>query len=175
MQSIKDWLKKNTATLKVISAIAAVVLAQFGIQFVLTPENVTVIIPIEGGSPAIVEAAGPGPVQGRLFDRYFYTLARVKAAEQLKRDQKIGFVEAYSKCRKVADTDIDAFALKAGITPSEGLGDGTLLKKIIDWFSNPENQAKLKALIEFIIAMVMMFAQADPAATWATSLAHWNC
>lgn len=175
MQRIKDWLKKNTGTFKVLAAIAAIVLAQYGIQLVVTPENVTVIIPLDGDEPAIVEGPGPRVVQGKLFDRYFYTLARVKAAEQLKKDQRIGFVEAYSKCRKVADKDIDAFALKAGITPSEGLGDGTLLKKIIDWFSNPDNQAKLKALIEFILAMVLMFAQAGPEATWATSLSQWYC
>lgn len=175
MQSIKDWLKKYQGPLKVFAAIATVVLAQFGVQLVITPQNVTVNIPIDGGEPAIVESAGPRVAQGRLFDRYFYTLARVNAAEQLKKDQRIGFVEAYSKCRKVSDTDIDAFAVKAGITPSEGLGDGTLLKKIFDWFSNPENQAKLKALIDFILAMVLMFAQAAPEATWATSLSQWYC
>ncbi len=175
MQRIKDWLKANWKSVSLASAIASMILAQFGIMLKATPENVTIVIPIDD-EPTVLQGAAEGKiVQGRLFNKYFYTLARVKAASQLARDKATTFVEAYEKIRKVPDAEIEVAAKKAGIDPAQGLGDGTLLKKIIDWFSDPENQAKLKALIEFIIAMALMFAQAAPEASWACSLSHWNC
>lgn len=174
MQTAKAWLKEHWKYISIAMPIIAIALKQFGILFAVNDGNLTVVIPVDDG-PAIVQSADVKPVQGRFFSKYFYTLARVKAANQLSRDKSMSFVEAYDKVRKVPDADIEAAAKKAGIEPAQGLGDGSVLKKIIDWFSDPDNQAKLKALIEFIMALAMSFAQADPAATWSCSLSHWHC
>lgn len=154
------WLKENW---KFVATILTIALAFAGIKFTTrTDPNATqpeIIVVIPGGedaAPPVVGAAGP-----RGFDRNFFPLARVHAARELAKRDGTGFVKAFSKIRKITDADIAAAAIQAGVPVGE-LGDGTLLKRIVEWFMDPANQEKIKQLIEFLIEMAKLFAVEFP-------------
>lgn len=167
---MKEWLSLHW---KKLVPIAALVLGYFvGVKLTVrsgppdSQPEIVIIIPGEDPAAPFVQAqrGGGHPV--------FYNLARVHAARAYQAHKGGSFVSAWQKIRKISNADIDGASIQAGIPVGE-LGDGTLLKKIIDWFSDPANQAKLKALIQFLLEMALLFGDAQARGSWSSSLLAW--
>lgn len=140
-----QWVKDNWKFIVTIITIAA---AFAGIKITQTDNGVVIVFPEEVAPVQAVQ--GPGGL-----NRNFYPIARTFAARELAKRERISFVQAFAKVRKVTDADIASAAVEAGV-PVGDLGDGTFLKKIVEWFQNPENIAKLMALIELILKLAAL-------------------
>lgn len=178
MQKVLDFFKTQYG--KILIATISTVLGAIGWDYIKikTDPNATkpeIIIVIPGGDE-------PLPVIGAAADtpRVGMIRIRVRAASQMADEQgwkgAAGFIKAWRAVSKVKDDDIAAAAIKAGFQPPAigELGDGTFLKKLIEWFSDPANQEKIIAFIKLIITLAMAFATNDLPGNWPAALASWN-
>lgn len=164
-----EWVKKNGALIVAIAAfISAPISMLIGVNFIVKQDpNVTkpeIHIIIPGGGDEVVQGVVGAP--GDSF-KVGFTRIRVRAATALAEEQGWegvrGWVKAFSACCKVTDQQIIGCAIKAGFQPPAGeLGDGSILKNLFEWLSNPENQAKIKELIKFFMSLALLFAQTNP-------------
>jgi len=108
--------------------------------------------------PLAAEAAADAPKHGGLFYRTVRNRAETKLAAELvaKRGYKKADARAAAKAM-IDDLDersIDAYAAHVGV--KQGIGDGGFLK----WLS--EHREEILALIEFIVKLLMTFADPPP-------------
>lgn len=102
--------------------------------------------------------------------------ARMWAVDGLVKENGLTRSEARRRVNAIPESAIAQAVKEAGV-PVEvygDFGDGTLLKKIIDWLGDPANQAKLKAIIETIMRLALLFANADNPAMHVIALKHWT-
>lgn len=83
--------------------------------------------------------------------------ARVAAARMIVKQKGVSFATAWAATAKVPSANIVAHVVESDPESFGQLGDGTRLKAIIDWLSDPANQEKLMKIAEFIFKMAMMF------------------
>lgn len=169
---MKEWFLLHW---KKLIPVATLLLGWFvGIKLTVKPgapdskPEIVIIIPAEDPTDPFFQAQARGG-----FHPFFYNLARVHAAQAYRKEKGGSFAAAWAKMRRIKNSDIDGAAIQAEIPVGE-LGDGSILKKIVDWFTDPANQAKLKALIQFLLEMALLFGDAQASGPWASSLFAWS-
>lgn len=153
MNKVLAFIRDNWQLVVIVVTILA---ATVGVKFTFErgPANsdpqIIVIIP-DPDQPSVYGAAGAG------LNRDFHPLIRVHLARAVMKRDGIGFGQAWIKCRKVTNEDIAGATIQAASetqTPVGKLGDGELLKKIIEWLQSPEGQAFIAALIKILLVLV---------------------
>jgi hypothetical protein len=108
-----------------------------------------------------------------MFHPFLKVRARQQAAAEYADAHKIGFLKALRKVREIDDEEMDACCMQAaGVAGVElaavpfasataagavgAIGDGHIIKAIIDWLKTPQGQAFIKALISIILALLML-------------------
>lgn len=130
-------------------ATAAYVAARYGIT--IPPANNVIIVPEEG------ETFYAGKAQGRDFHPRLRPLLRAKLAVALSERDNIPLREAFAKVMSVdrdkLDTAVATAAAQQQLDVYGALGDGELLKKIIDFLNSPQGQALIKLLLMLLFAI----------------------
>jgi hypothetical protein len=79
--------------------------------------------------------------------------------------QKTGMdrAEAWRRINSIPESAVAQAVIEAGVPKDVygAFGDGTILRRIIEWLSDPANQEKLKAIVEFLMKMALLFAHSD--------------
>lgn len=129
--------------------------------------QVTIILPdgtvdtVDPSNPnAFLSKSGAsGAIGGADGIRLQFLRFKVRVAVQMSQEQKIPFLQAFGMCNKVTQAHFAEMAIKAGCPP-EAIGDGTFLKNIFAWISDPANQEKVKQLIKFFMELALAFKTA---------------
>jgi hypothetical protein len=84
----------------------------------------------------------------------FYSLVRLAARRQLRR-QGYSLWQVNEMMAGADDGLVDAAQLDAGVViPIEGLGDGTILKAIIEFLQSEQGQALIAALVKMLLMLI---------------------
>ena len=168
-----DWLKSNW---KFVALILTVVASAFGVKLTTTTSpnvsgpEVHIILPEAGGELNVMQ--GPGD---RVRD--FRPVLKVRCAIVLAKEKNIPLREAITKVFKsVKDEHIVAGFESEGFQAAKAIVDGTFLKNLIDWLSDPANQEKIMAVIKFILMLAaLVHNDVPPDLNWPASLVSWYC
>lgn len=106
-----------------------------------------------------------------MFHPFLKTIARQRAAREYAETNKIGILKALRAVRNVGDDEMNSFCAEAametgaimpdvaveagGLAHFGAIGDGHILKAIMDWLKSPEGQAFISALIKLLLAALM--------------------
>lgn len=149
MKSALEWIKSNKALVTLILTIVAGLSSGY-VQVKKDPNatqpTVIIVVPEEG------EKVFGGPVTERIG----LLRVRIAAATELAKAKNVDWVKAFRATQKVSNDEIIACAIKAGC-PVEDLGDGQLLKRIVEWFLDPANQEKIMKFIAFVVQLAALF------------------
>jgi hypothetical protein len=162
-----NWLKGNWKTLvPLFTVFASVIGAAIGVKLtVKTDPNATqpeihVVIPAaEGGDVSPVQGVQAFARERSPVNSLVSLRSRRLAVAEL---QKSGMdrAEAWRRVNAIPESAVAQAVIEAGV-PKEvygAFGDGTILKRIIEWLSDPANQERIQAIVAFLIKMALLFA-----------------
>lgn len=180
-----DWLKNNARLLIVIGTVIGSALGTWlGVKISVTGDpnatkpEIHIILPESDGGDSVKPVQGVSAVarEKTAVNKLLTLRARRLAIDQLVKAHGLTRDEAAKRVNAIPESAIAQAAIESGIPQAiyGQFGDGTFLKNLLDWLSDPANQAKIQAMIEFIIRMALLFADAGQPGQHVAALRSWT-